>query len=222
MKDLIKKLPFAASILRLFRPATNKSFEGSEAYWEKRYQQGGHSGAGSYNNLAAFKADVLNAFVADHHIQSVIEFGSGDGNQLKLFQFPFYTGVDVSRIAIEKCQLEFANDSTKRFIHSSAYTHINADLSMSLDVIYHLVEDEIFDAYMRQLFESGERFVIIYSSNYEDDGTYASHVKPRKFTDWVEKNTSFRLLQLIPNAFPFDAEKPDSTSFADFYIYKRN
>ncbi|MBI1266678.1 MAG: hypothetical protein GC193_04505 [Cryomorphaceae bacterium] len=201
--------------------AGKKQFAGSKAYWENRYKTGGHSGAGSYNNLALFKAEVLNKFVVDHQIKSVIEFGSGDGNQLKLFQFPLYTGVDVSHAAIEQCKRIFAGDETKRFVQSASFTPTSADMALSLDVIYHLVEDVVFDSYMRQLFESGERFVIVYSSNYEDDGTYASHVRPRKFTEWVEKNTSFRLLEMIPNAFPFDAEKPESTSFADFYIYER-
>jgi hypothetical protein len=39
------------------------------------------------------------------------------------------------------------------------------DLELSLDVIYHLVEDEVFDAYMRSLFAHAGRFVVIYSSN---------------------------------------------------------
>jgi hypothetical protein len=196
MKEFLKKIPVVKALSKLV--SSKKQFAGSEAYWENRYKTGGHSGAGSYNNLALFKADVLNKFVDEHQIKSVIEFGSGDGNQLKLFNFPLYTGVDVSRVAIDQCKLIFAGDETKRFVHSAAFTPTSAEMALSLDVIYHLVED------------------------YEDDGTYASHVKPRKFTDWVEKNTSFRLLQLIPNAFPFDAEKPDSTSFADFYIYESN
>jgi hypothetical protein len=219
MKEFLKKIPVVKALSKLV--SRKKQFAGSEAYWENRYKAGGHSGAGSYNNLALFKADVLNKFVDEHQIKSVIEFGSGDGNQLKLFNFPLYTGVDVSRVAIDQCKLIFAGDETKRFVHSAAFTPTSAEMALSLDVIYHLVEDEVFDTYMRQLFESGERFVIVYSSNYEDDGTYASHVRPRKFTDWVEKNASFRLLEMIPNAFPFDAEKPESTSFADFYIYER-
>ena len=32
----------------------------SKDYWEKRYSKGGNSGAGSYNNLALFKASIIN------------------------------------------------------------------------------------------------------------------------------------------------------------------
>lgn len=33
---------------------------GSTDYWKNRYLEGGNSGAGSYNNLAQFKAEVIN------------------------------------------------------------------------------------------------------------------------------------------------------------------
>jgi hypothetical protein len=68
-------------------------------------------------------------------------------------------------------------------------------------VIYHLVEDEIFDSHMRTLFEAAERFVIIYSSNSEDPRrSYKSHVRHRRFTDWVRDNVSgWRLQERIAN-----------------------
>lgn len=36
----------------------------SKNYWENRYKSGGNSGAGSYSNLAEFKAEIINEFVA--------------------------------------------------------------------------------------------------------------------------------------------------------------
>jgi hypothetical protein len=53
----------------------NEKWEGSAKYWEQRYQRGGNSGAGSYDNLAKFKAKILNNFVKENHIKSVIEWG---------------------------------------------------------------------------------------------------------------------------------------------------
>ena len=64
--------------------------------------------------------------------------------------------------------------------------------------------------------------MIIYSCNFEDDGTFAHHVKPRKFTDWIDnQRQDFKLIDHIPNEFPFNNEKHFETSFADFYIYKK-
>ena len=42
-----------------------------------------------------------------------------------------------------------------------------ADMAISLDVLFHLVEDEIFERYIRNLFSSAQRFVVIYSSNFD-------------------------------------------------------
>ena len=57
-------------------------------YWERRYRLGMTSGPGSAGKLASFKADVLNEFVRDNGVQSVIEFGCGDGTQLTLAKYP--------------------------------------------------------------------------------------------------------------------------------------
>jgi len=59
----------------------------SKDYWETRYAMGGNSGAGSYNKIAAFKAEVVNAFVASNGIQHVFELGFGDGQQLSIAKF---------------------------------------------------------------------------------------------------------------------------------------
>ena len=61
--------------------------ESSSRYWQKRYQRGETSGAGSYGRFAEYKAEVLNRFVAANGIVRAAEFGCGDGNQLKAFRF---------------------------------------------------------------------------------------------------------------------------------------
>jgi hypothetical protein len=140
--------------------------------------------------------------VRENNITSIIEYGCGDGNQLRSADYPRYLGFDVSPAAVSKCQQIFAQDPTKQFRLISQYAGETAELTLSLDVIYHLVEDDVFDSYMRRLFDSATRFVMIYSSNelLEDE---AKHVRHRRFTNWVENNrTRWTLLQHIPNEFP--------------------
>ncbi|TLD86345.1 hypothetical protein LS69_006410 [Helicobacter sp. MIT 05-5294] len=215
-------------------------FDSSE-YWESRYksyvnnstthdlsvrgggQLIGASGAGSYNNLAVFKAEILNAFVKEHSVQNVLEFGCGDGNQLKLAKYPYYVGLDVSKTAIECNVKQFANDTTKQFYVVGDYDFRGkeAELSLSLDVIYHLIQDEVFEDYMHNLFESSSCFVGIYASNKEEP--YNSHVKHRKFSAWIEQNAKeWKLYRFIPNKYPFNEKNPNHTSFADFYFYKKD
>lgn len=209
---------------RAYKSITGKSnFTNSQTYWEDRYRKGGNSGTGSYNNLAEFKAEVINRFVSENDIKSVIELGSGDGNQLKYFNFKSYTGFDVSQSAISRCRKLYETDRSKRFELLGSYNGEKADLTLSLDVIYHLIEDEIFHDHMSILFSASEKFVIIYSSNADDheNNNVAVHVRHRKFTNWIQENASvFTLIHFVPNKYPYNKDG-NSTSYADFYIFQK-
>jgi SAM-dependent methyltransferase len=197
-------------------------FRDSRSYWERRYQKGRTSGVGSYGRLAEFKAEILNEFVEKQKIESVIEFGCGDGTQLTFARYPRYVGVDVAQGSVALCRTRFASDATKSFyLVSQVPENLGSfDLVLSLDVIYHLVEDEVFHIYMRSLFERAGRYIIIYSSNkVEDSGV--PHVRHRRFTDWIEKHApQWKQSGVIANKYPYDPKSPDDTSFADFYIFE--
>jgi hypothetical protein len=195
------------------------SFDSAQ-YWRDRYRAGGNSGAGSYGRLASFKAEIINAFVRENDIASVIEFGCGDGAQLALADYPTYLGFDVADESIEICRSRFARDPTKEFRNSGNWDYETADLTLSLDVIFHLIEEDVFHDYMRRLFLSAERYVIVYSSNHEGEQP-AAHVKHRRFTDWVEiYHANFRLVRHIPNRWPL-VDDDQSQSFADFFIFEK-
>ncbi|HEV2621712.1 MAG TPA: hypothetical protein VGU65_06450 [Frateuria sp.] len=222
MKQIIKGMPLigpvATRLWRGIRPA--RPFSGSTDYWVSRYKAGGTSGDGSRNRLAEFKAEVVNGFVLSNGVEAVIEYGSGDGYQLGLANYPRYLGFDVSPKAVERCRKMFSGDATKRFKLVSEYAGETAPLTLSLDVIFHLVEDHVFDAYMRRLFDSSTRFVVIYSSNYDgepDDA--AQHVRHRMFSRWIDEHRpQWRLLAHVPNRYPY-AGDTRTGSFCDFYIY---
>ena len=226
MKNLAKRLilqtPFEGFVRKILRKPSTE-FVDSGNYWEQRYQANGNSGAGSYGRLAEFKAEVLNDFVRKQQINSVIEYGCGDGNQLTLANYPSYIGVDVSPQAIALCTERFKPDGSKSFLLSGESEGQKAELALSLDVIYHLVEDLTFERYMEELFRTGTRHVVIYSSNHSDNSsTRVKHVRHRRFTDWVTENaTEFELINHLPNKYPYDATNPDQTRFADFYFFAR-
>jgi len=226
MKNFIKRLPaigaLAKHVRRNWVKQTPENFAGSGNYWEARYAAEGTSGVGSYGKFAAFKAEVLNAFVEQHEIDSVLEFGCGDGNQLELARYPNYVGLDVSQSAVERCRRLFAGDRNKSFFVVSEYGGEKADLVLSLDVIFHLVEDDVFEHYIRKVFASASRYVIIYSSNYDDaSGSDGVHVRHRKFSDWVLRNCPlWSLLEHVPNRYPYHGDNREG-SFADFFIYRK-
>lgn len=199
-------------------------FRSSSSYWEKRYENGDNSGPGSYGRLALFKAEVINQFVRDHNVQSVIEFGCGDGSQLKLADYQHYTGIDVSPSATELCRKTFAGDACKNFLSLSSPESetARAELALSLDVIYHLVENGVFEDYMTRLARAATRFICIYSSNIELPG-HVPHIRHRHFTEWLAKNSpEWKLSNFIGNRYPYDVNNPTETSWADFYFFERD
>jgi len=229
VKRVIKSIPFVGTTAsRLGRTdvisrARRLLFRGSLSYWEDRYRCGGTSGAGSYGRLADFKASVINEFVEQQKINSVIEFGCGDGAQLQIAKYPHYVGVDVAASSIKRCAKQFASDSTKSFHFAQALPETlgTFDLALSLDVIYHLIEDLVFDGYMQNLFGYSHAYVIIYSSNH-DLPTNEPHVRHRNFTRWVLENAvGWELTGRVANRFPFDPRQPNETSFADFFFFAR-
>ena len=195
-------------------------------YWERRYRCGGGSGSESFAALACFKADRLNSFVEEHGVESVLEFGCGDGLQLKLARYPRYLGLDVSASALARCEQLFAGDPTRAFAlyvpaeYEGLRDRPYADLTLSLDVIYHLVEDEIFERHMAHLFDAARRFVIVFSSNYNENPR-AKHMRHRKFTDWVQRNRpEWRRVELQPDRLP-EAERAGGHSPSSFFAFQR-
>jgi len=197
-------------------------FTGSATYWEKRYSSGGNSGVGSYTFFAEFKAEVINSFVANRHVQTVIDFGCGDGNQLSLAKYPVYLGFDVSSAAISRCQERYRLDANKSFCLMSVYNGETSDLALSLDVIYHLVEDDVFEHYMRTLFGASNRYVIIYSSDSDDNQGYeGTYIRHRKFTRWIQENLpNWNLVEHLPNRYQYHGDYRKG-SFAEFFIYEK-
>lgn len=217
LKALGRPLP---GMRRLSLLRQRVGFRGSVRYWEDLYASGGTSGAGSYGYLAVGKADFLNAFVRHHQVESVIEFGCGDGNQLALAAYPLYVGLDVSRTAIERCAARFADDPTKSFFSYDGGCFVDrsgtftADVAISIDVIYHLVEDSIFETYMAHLFNASRRYVVIYATDTEVPNT-APHVRHRNFTSWVSENCRAWRLDQVARGPRADADG------ADFFVFER-
>ncbi len=202
-----------------------KKFFSSADYWEKRYQDGGNSGYGSYGRLAEFKAEVINKFIFENRIKKAIEFGCGDGNQLSKLEIEKYIGIDVSKAVIKKCRNNYQGNKKKLFFSLDDFlkTPCKAELTLSLDVIFHLTEDSVFESYMNTLLKSSKKYCIIYSCDLDQDPLDSTHVRKRRFTRWIKENYSeWNLIQIIFNKYPCSGEKnPKNHSFSNFYIYEK-
>jgi SAM-dependent methyltransferase len=226
----LKEQILSMSFFKNWKRSRQKAkFRGSEKYWEERYHNKGNSGQGSYDQLAEGKAEILNDFVQKHNIKTVMEFGCGDGNQLRLAKYPQYLGLDVSPTAVKICYNLFKTDLSKSFYVYNTMAFVDnarlfkADLSMSLDVLYHLVEKEIFENYLRHLFASADRYVIIYATDFDqkEEPVY-QHENRRSFTGFIGKNIpGWKLKEIIKNKYPYE-KYGEKGSKCDFFVYERS
>jgi 2-polyprenyl-3-methyl-5-hydroxy-6-metoxy-1,4-benzoquinol methylase len=183
-------------------------------FWEERYIAGGNSGAGSYGEYAIHKAEVINNYVSKYDIKTISDFGCGDGNQISLLNgYESYMGYDVASYALFLCQKKFSGN-TKMHFCSLMSDLPKADLCLSLDVLYHIIDEKEFEKYLLCLFEKSKKFVLIFSSNHKNNNHDAgNYIKHRKFTEWINENVDFKLVEVIDN---------DLETSAKFYLYERN
>lgn len=192
-------------------------YPGSRLYWEQRYARGGNSGAGSSGLLAAYKAAVVNRFVETQGITSILELGCGDGTQLRLAQYPDYLGLDISPSAVAHCQAVFAEDSRKKF---AVYEpdqfkpgDFQADMALSMEVIFHLTEEKIYHLYLQHLFACARRWVVIFSSNADDSAQSSfPHFKQRRFLPDIPPGWTLQQQLANPHA---------AISVSEFFIFEK-
>lgn len=186
-------------------------------YWDNRYKKGCLSGQGSYGRLAEFKVNIINNFIKTNSLKSIIDIGCGDGNIGSQIIIENYLGCDISDYIIDK---------NKETYHKLNFKYLrdlkesdSADITLSADVLFHLVLDEDFKNHMQQLFLYSLKYIIIYSSC--EDKSYNSEtglVRHRNFIKWMDENDyKYNNITKINNKFPVtDRKLPES--FADFYI----
>lgn len=187
-------------------------------YWEQRYADERDAGPGSRGDHRRFKAEFLNSFVDKNGIESVVEFGCGNGVQVELADYPTYAGLEVSESAIEACSQRFAYDETKSFFLYDPHHFLNrgaiqADLVLSLEVLFHLVDDATFEKTMHDIFDAATKYVILFSSNHTES-TPELHIRHRRFTDYVEEYfPNFSLIEKVENEY--------EERHSDFYVYEK-
>lgn len=175
-------------------------------YWNNRYEEGGTSGNGSYGELSIYKADIINSFINGHNINSIIEFGCGDGNNLSLYNFKKYLGLDVSEQSILININKYHDDNTKSFIlynprFFSNQNFITSELVICIDVLYHIVDDEGYFKTLLDIFSVSKKYVILYTSvdAFEKNPYLGGHVKHRNTMADLQKYDHFKVIDVINN-----------------------
>ncbi|MGL5415415.1 MAG: class I SAM-dependent methyltransferase [Clostridium sp.] len=186
-------------------------------YWESIYTSGGISGAGSYGEIAKYKSEIINTFSIEKNIQTVIEFGCGDGNQLGLMDYATYIGFDISKTAIDICKRKFSNDPSKIFyeynpleFESQKYS---SQLVVCIDVLYHIIDELDFIKTIKHIFECSDRFVIIHTKLTTKESQEIPSIKDRNIFKYLNEIPDFKISNII---------KKNNGIGADFIFLERN
>lgn len=155
------------------------AFEWEHYYWNKRYEAGRNSGAGSYGPTMRQKVDILCALPGT--IKSIVEVGCGDFNfgRHLMDRMPTvsYDGFDVSDVIVTRNR-DFYTLPRVRF-HPMAQLVPWSDLLMCVDVLFHVREDEDYKALLEMLKDGWRKYLAV--TAYEYSGPADDHLRIRKF-----------------------------------------
>jgi len=193
----------------------------SAVFWDRHYRIGGSSGPGSIGELRTYKAMFVNEFVVRYDIQRIVEFGCGNGDQLQEARYPEYVGLDVSEAIVKQVSSRYEDDKSKSFFVYRPNGFLDnlglfrAQLTLSMDVIFHLVEEDNYRKYLGHLFSASTRWVIIYSSNINQSSTDVPYTRHRRFTDDVEQVGGWHLVLVEDNPL-------SHLTRSQFFVFERD
>jgi len=176
-------------------------------WWENWYANGGTSGPGSQGILAQHKADVINDFIDKHKINSVVEFGCGDGVILQLINYKEYLGFDISRSSIKLCASKFTDDYLKSFMLYTPQCFINntiknVDLVVCLDVLYHVIDENDYFKLLDDIFSFSPKHIIIYTILSDKPPKVPSpEILYRNVLEYLEKRKNYEIT-IIKQKYP--------------------
>ena len=149
----------------------------AETYWENRYVDGGTSGPGSRDGEADEKVRIVQSVINEYGIHSLFELGCGDGHVASRLQVPTYIGYDPSAKARSMCEQAMPDHLIVDQLPHTIVPEI--DLTLSMDVIFHLIDDVDYQRHLTLLLGMTNGHVLIYGTNHDQRG--APHVLHREW-----------------------------------------
>lgn len=150
-------------------------------YWERRYRDGGSSGAGLPAERK-FLVDRVTAAVAEYQVQSILDVGVGSGELacLILAAAPEdlrYTGLDISRSGVQLARRKVPASMRLEVADVVAAPFPPRDMVLCFNVHYHVATDERAAMLVRNVLTSASKVVLFLTWNEVilDRGPLAPH-----------------------------------------------
>jgi len=178
------------------------------AYWDRRFADGIGAGRGSEGEAALAKARYVNELIASEPVETVADWGCGDGGFLGMIRAPHYVGIDVAPSAIAKAVVTHGHSRSFVLWRPGAPIEVHADLALSLDVVFHLVDDVEYRQHLAAVFGSADRLVAFHATNRPNPEGAAPHMRHRV---WIED---------VPSGWELVAQPDDGMSLG-WYLFRR-
>jgi len=151
-----------------------------------------------------------------YDLKSISDVGCGECTLLPYLQgIRKYYGYDISPAVLSKVSKNAQDGFSKEFILLTNNTKIvSSDLVLSLEVIFHQVNDDEYLDYMRKLVNSNGEYLLILTMNegiLKTNHIKNRHIKYRDISKFMD-STNYSLVE----KFPFT----ERTS--TYYLYKKN
>lgn len=182
--------------------------------WEDRYVNKGNSGFGSYQkDLYDYKLGFVRDVITQYNIKTVFDYGCGDGHVVSEIiagrDVDSYIGIDLSPYIIEQNRKKYKDKIYYTLEEYNFDQKETFDLVISLDVIYHIMEEAFYYETLSKLFELSKKYVLIYA--VDKDLLYSGHMHFRRFTNKIPNNYKLVKSEKTPN------EQMETT----FYLYEK-
>lgn len=177
-------------------------------YWEnrhvKRRGQIKAEGRGSCGRLLIRKIQMVNQLLADTKAMSVLDLGCGTALVGRELNVKRYIGADVSPTALEGARTRLADlEDWELHVLNEHTPALHADVAISMDVIYHLLSDTDYTAYLSRMFRSARKEVGVYSTDHDSPAN--DHVRHRNFSrDVAERFPDWVLVSSHPPRWPIE------------------
>lgn len=119
-------------------------------------------------------------------VSSVVDWGCGDGQVCSLLDMSgiHYTGIEVAGTALKRC-MEQQPKPVYMLWKPGDPIRMFADVAMSIDVLFHFPKDKDYKTYLKVLFGSARKYVIIHSTDFHRDALV--HVRHRTVRNDIQR-----------------------------------
>jgi len=132
----------------------------SVEYWEKRYREGGKSGRGSVGASREWKWSIIRKHVT--LVDDVVDVGCGDLSFWEGRTCERYFGVDISPYIIKR-NAEKRPDWAFIAWPAERRLPLRGRVVLCLDVLFHILDDEVATKIMDNLCEYSSEWVVIHA-----------------------------------------------------------